>query len=502
MAMNDYKITQEQLANRRVQDAPDQPQGTAQQVKALFDNIALNVVIPAFNALVDALGGEQAAGMTGAQPIEGLDGVTVQALLQSLKELCDSIIQTADNDRVYAQQIENTVNQHYANEDNPHNVTKEQVGLGNCDNTADLDKPVSQAQKAYTDQIVAGAMMGTIPDNSLQLIKLVPEVQRLIEYAIQPSGGTMIGNIKMTQGATVTGLPNPTGDTDAVSKAYLIAQFATRLAGYLSVSGGTMTGAINMNSKKIISLPVPSASKDAATKEYVDQTIITKKFRLIAKITTSKSWSCPSDVTQITVILVGGGAGGTDYNQSGQYPGAAAGCSGTSFLIPKIQVIPGKSYQITIGAGGGKGHNPGGHTSAFGFTALGAPACFGDSGMEVTGIINSNSTQFGGSSPGDFHGSNVKNIRGGGEIKYRAGGAYDKVCYSINSFVLKAWPDYIPDGAIPWFTELLGNTLLASGGKLTGQPPVPNTGNGGNGATIDKPSSGQAGSSGVVYIYA
>lgn len=287
MAMNDYKITQEQLANRRVQDAPDQPQGTAQQVKALFDNIALNVVIPAFNALVDALGGEQAAGMTGAQPIEGLDGVTVQALLQSLKELCDSIIQTADNDRVYAQQIENTANQHYANEDNPHNVTKEQVGLGNCDNTADLDKPVSQAQKAYTDQIVAGAMMGTIPDNSLQLIKLVPEVQRLIEYAIQPSGGTMIGNIKMTQGATVTGLPNPTGDTDAVSKAYLIAQFATRLAGYLSVSGGTMTGAINMNSKKIINLPVPSASKDAATKEYVDQTIITKKFRLIAKITTS-----------------------------------------------------------------------------------------------------------------------------------------------------------------------------------------------------------------------
>lgn len=29
---------------------------------------------------------------------------------------------------------------------NPHNVTKEQVGLGNVDNTADMEKPVSTAQ--------------------------------------------------------------------------------------------------------------------------------------------------------------------------------------------------------------------------------------------------------------------------------------------------------------------------------------------------------------------
>lgn len=35
---------------------------------------------------------------------------------------------------------------HIANKSNPHSVTKAQVGLGNCDNTSDVNKPVSTAQ--------------------------------------------------------------------------------------------------------------------------------------------------------------------------------------------------------------------------------------------------------------------------------------------------------------------------------------------------------------------
>lgn len=37
---------------------------------------------------------------------------------------------------------------HLANKSNPHSVTKSQVGLGNCDNTSDVNKPVSTAQAA------------------------------------------------------------------------------------------------------------------------------------------------------------------------------------------------------------------------------------------------------------------------------------------------------------------------------------------------------------------
>jgi hypothetical protein len=39
---------------------------------------------------------------------------------------------------------------------------------------------------------------------------------------------------------------------------------------YLALSGGTMTGTINMNNNKITNLPEPTSEKDAATKAYVD----------------------------------------------------------------------------------------------------------------------------------------------------------------------------------------------------------------------------------------
>lgn len=44
------------------------------------------------------------------------------------------------------------MNGHIANTENPHGVTKEQIGLGNVDNTADLDKPVSYAIQAALDE--------------------------------------------------------------------------------------------------------------------------------------------------------------------------------------------------------------------------------------------------------------------------------------------------------------------------------------------------------------
>lgn len=41
--------------------------------------------------------------------------------------------------------VKDSLDEHIADKTNPHKVTKEQVGLGNVDNTADIDKPVSNA---------------------------------------------------------------------------------------------------------------------------------------------------------------------------------------------------------------------------------------------------------------------------------------------------------------------------------------------------------------------
>lgn len=47
--------------------------------------------------------------------------------------------------------INSELSGHKSNESNPHNVTKSQVGLGNADNTSDIDKPVSTAQQNALD---------------------------------------------------------------------------------------------------------------------------------------------------------------------------------------------------------------------------------------------------------------------------------------------------------------------------------------------------------------
>ena len=44
-----------------------------------------------------------------------------------------------------SQSVQDKLDVHVANKNNPHQVTKQQVGLGNVDNTADVDKPVSNA---------------------------------------------------------------------------------------------------------------------------------------------------------------------------------------------------------------------------------------------------------------------------------------------------------------------------------------------------------------------
>ncbi len=55
-----------------------------------------------------------------------------------------------------------TLTAHTENTDNPHSVTKAQIGLGNADNTSDIDKPVSTAaQTAINDAVSAIEIGGT-----------------------------------------------------------------------------------------------------------------------------------------------------------------------------------------------------------------------------------------------------------------------------------------------------------------------------------------------------
>ena len=48
-------------------------------------------------------------------------------------------------------EVDTIINNHVTNTNNPHGVTKEQIGLANVDNTADLDKPISNATQEALD---------------------------------------------------------------------------------------------------------------------------------------------------------------------------------------------------------------------------------------------------------------------------------------------------------------------------------------------------------------
>ena len=123
-----------------------------------------------------------------------------------------------------------TAYDHSLRTDNPHGVTKAQVGLGNVDNTSDMDKPVSTATQAALDGKVEKASTANIVygRNSLNQESAIPMSDTAADaYSIvrRSAGGVIV---------TAT----PTVASHATTKAYV------DTAGALKVNkaGDTMSG--------------------------------------------------------------------------------------------------------------------------------------------------------------------------------------------------------------------------------------------------------------------
>ena len=87
----------------------------------------------------------------------------INSLRTELKTYIDEAVGNTGSD---VTALETKVNQHIANKSNPHAVTKTQVGLGNADNTSDANKPVSTAQaSAIADAKAAGTAAQTSINN-------------------------------------------------------------------------------------------------------------------------------------------------------------------------------------------------------------------------------------------------------------------------------------------------------------------------------------------------
>lgn len=92
-----------------------------------------------------------------------------------------------------------------------------------------------------------------------------------INTKLNLSGGTMSGNIDLNSVAKIINCVNPTSSLDVCNQQYAIFLSNQRL----SLNGGALFGNINMNSNKIINLGTCTLSTDASNKGYVDTAIST-----------------------------------------------------------------------------------------------------------------------------------------------------------------------------------------------------------------------------------
>ena len=75
---------------------------------------------------------------------------------------------------------------HIDRKDNPHEVTKEQVGLGNVDNTSDADKPISNATQSA---------LNTLTNNTNNMINQVNENIGIIVGQLNNNIGVITGEL-------------------------------------------------------------------------------------------------------------------------------------------------------------------------------------------------------------------------------------------------------------------------------------------------------------------
>lgn len=115
-----------------------------------------------------------------AQLIVNSDAETTEKrvrLFLKISDVQNIMVQTPSTLYVSYDEFEKVVEHltdHINNTDNPHQVTKEHIGLGNVDNTADSEKPVSKEQQRVIDEKYKSA--NTYTDQKVaQLVNGAPE---------------------------------------------------------------------------------------------------------------------------------------------------------------------------------------------------------------------------------------------------------------------------------------------------------------------------------------
>ena len=160
------------------------------------------------------------------------------------------------------QDVQDNLDAHEADTANPHNVTKDQVGLGNVDNTSDATKPVSTAQQTALDGKMDKTTANVYATN-YEPQKIISQF-KLPEWSKQSGGGTITQNTTdfisgsesldfitpaTTNGAVFADKPiTPTDMTNAVFRVAVKCSDYTKFSGiWCDLGDSSMTNLFRLN---------------------------------------------------------------------------------------------------------------------------------------------------------------------------------------------------------------------------------------------------------------
>lgn len=168
-----------------------------------------------------------------------------------------SIQDSIDEEIVRAKRVETNIqdshNSHVTDYNNPHKVTKSQVGLGNVDNTSDVNKPISDAQQREFNRINQSLSNNTDNVNSalLDVANIKSDVNSLSQEQEYTNGRLdTIDNSITNINSNITSINRNIEST--VSRIDRDLSTKADADKYLPLTGGTMKGDILSPSYKKI----------------------------------------------------------------------------------------------------------------------------------------------------------------------------------------------------------------------------------------------------------
>lgn len=239
-------------------------------------------------------------------------------------------------------------------------LVKADVGLSNVDNTADASKNVATAATWTTARTISlgGDLSGSASVNGSADVTITATI-----------GANTVTDADLRDSAALSVIgrsANSSGDP---------ADIAAGTDGHVLRRSGTTLGFGTVSTAGIADGAVTGSKIAASLKQN------------IVVITSTGTWTSPSNVKHIEVYMFGGGGGGGagGFSNGINYLGGAGGIGGNLAMLS--EVVPNTAYSVTIGSGGA-GNNGGDGSAGTATTFLGCTCGGGGAGIRVVTTQN------------------------------------------------------------------------------------------------------------------